>query len=1109
MQSVMKIIAVAIPVVLATRSVFGSEKGYYLQPAIHDDQVVFVSEGDLWSANLANPREDGSIVAWRLTSSDGFESHPHISPDGTSIAFSAEYDGNVDVYVMPIDGGVPQRLTYHPAPDTCLAWMPDGSEILFRSSRKEPNERDELWRVPARGGMPDPFAFGECSMISVTPTGGRFAFTPWSNEDWDWKGYRGGTAPDIWLGDFNSGHFSQLTDDSANDMFPMWVRGRVYFLSDRAGAPNIFSMAASGDDLQQHTFFAPDPENPTTVEGYDLRWPSADTQRRGDHIVFSQGGDLALLDVEKNEVRRLDLRTASDRVAVRQRFADVEDAVTEFELSPDGSLLLVGARGELISVPIEGGTPKQLTRTSFAREWGGAFLDDEYVVLISDAAGEQQLAVGPIDGSEPPSLITEDRQAWLFPPVASPDGEHLAFADKTMRLHLIEMRTLVQRQIDQSQGTEITDYRFSPDGQWLAYTKPLPNKLGAIYLYSVRTGRTFPVSDGMHDDSEPRWDPAGEYLYFLSKRHLDAQMGDLDFEHVYLDTTRVYAVPLAHDMPPPLTQLALAADFDLEDWAEPFYDDDDYDDYDDDEEDDQDDEPEMMRVDTEGLAKRHYVLPIPPGNYSDLEAVPGALFYLAHPNAGLLDDDFGEAGPSESESQLRRYLFLDEQVEVVAEHVHEYRVNLDCTVAAVAHEDGLAVFDLESDESFDLDLEELQLPVDVRAEWGHILQEAWRLQRDFYWSPDMGGVDWPAMLVKYEALLPRVGTRQELNDLIGEMIGELGTSHTYVWGGDAHDQAETVDVGMLGADVRFDGRGFVIRRILPGRPWDEELHSPLGAPHLDVKEGNYILAVNDIPLTPGSNLYAMLQDQAYKTVKLTVADDAFGANRRDVKIVTVPSEWALYYDAWIENNRRHVDEVSEGALGYLHIPDMDGEGLAAFSRGFYPQAEKQGLIIDVRNNDGGFVSQMVIDRLAQRPWAYDQPRHGSPERYPYRSPLGHMAVLIDQHAGSDGDIFPSSFRTLGLGPLIGTRTWGGVIGIRADKPFVDLGFSTQPEYAWWDDSGWSLENEGVEPDIEVQITPQDRASGLDPQLAKAIEVLMEQIAAEPPAAPAPPPSHGQ
>lgn len=1128
-----------------------AEQGYCSQPALHDTRIVFVCEGDLWHTTI--PAADSAAagtanVAYRLTTSEGEESRPAISPDGKWLAFSGQYDGNVDVFVMPIDGGAPARLTFHPDPDTVLGWTPDGRSVLFRSTAMNPLGRPELYRVsthtaggaPSGGGMPIRYDFGECSLASLSSTGQRIAFNRWSNEHWTWKRYRGGTAPEIWVGDFGTNSFTQLTSDAANDLFPMWVLGRVFFISDRTGTANLFSDQPEGGDLKQHTQFASVAGNPTAIDGYDIRWPSADANRHGSKIIFTQGAQLALFDAVDGSVRRLDVQLASDRPAARQRFADPMETATEYELSPDGKTLLVGSRGEILSVPLEPGqAPLQLSRSSDAREWGASYLDDDTIVLISDAGNEQQIATVPADGSAPAGLTTEDREAWLFPPQASPDGQWIAFADKTQRLHIMNMQTLQRRQIDQSEAWEIRDYRFSPDSKWLAYVKPMPNAFGTIMLYAVETGRTFQVSSSLTNDSEPRWDPAGKYLYFLSQRHLDPMMGDLDFEHIYLSTTRIYALPLSAATPPPNLAIAKSVGFDLEEWGEDKSPkdekdkdkkgDDDKDDAKKDDDGEEKDEkppgaPEPMIVDTEGMMDRHYALPIEAGEYRGLEALWGSICYLEQPRRGLLYDDFGKSGIGEGQATLHRYDLTketkpkgkgkDEEEDgpdkTLAEDISGYTINAHHNVIAYPKEDGFNIIkpgeNGGGEKPRHIDVSDIQLRINAPAEWKQIFNEAWRLQRDFYWAPNYQGVDWPAMKVKYEALLPRIGTRAELNDLIGQMIGELGTSHTYIWGGQPFRQPKAVSVGMLGADIEFDGRAFRIKRIIPGQSWDEKLISPLSEPYLKVKENSVLLAINGIALTPQMNVYDLLQDQADKEVRLAIADDEAGANKRTIQVKTLKSEKDLRYFAWVEANRKYVEEKSEGKLGYLHIPDMGGDGLVAFSRLFYPQFTKQGLVVDIRDNGGGFVSQMIIERLNRKVWAFMQPRHGIAERYPVKALYGYMAVLIDQHAGSDGDIFPASFRLNDMGPLIGTRTWGGVVGIRADKPFVDFGLSTQPEFAFWSPKdGWSIENRGVPPDIEVVITPNDRIAGRDPQLERGIEWLLEKLKNEPKPLPTMPP----
>ena len=1002
--------------------------------------------------------------------------------------------------------------------------------------------------MPAAGGAPVRFDLGECSFASLHPDGRRIAFTRWSNEHWSWKRYRGGTAPDVWVGDLVEGTFSRLTETDANELFPVWVGDRVAFLSDRTGTANLYVDAGRGGALRAVTSFASNDGAPAAVEGYDVRWPSPDASG-APRVVFCQAGGLAVVELDSGAVARLDVRLASDRKAARDRFADPLDTATSYAVAADGKAILLATRGEVLRLPVDGGLPAvQVTRSSGAREWGPAPLGADRIAMVSDARGEQDLVVLRADGAEPPETLERHEAQWLFPPVATLDGAWVAYGDKSLNLHLVEVGPKRRRTVDTSKAGEIRDYRFSPDGRFLAYVMPLENGYGEIRVHEVATGQTFPASGPLHDDFAPRWDPAGRYLYFLSRRHLDPVIGDLDFEHALVGTVEVFAIPLQKTTPPPSLALARAAGFDLEAWGKPGRGkkgrgrgkEDGAEDGGEgaekaaeegkdkeegkEKEDGKDKEaaeggkdappakPKPVEIDREGLAERAVVLPIEAGEIRALEAIRGGVLWLTSPRRGLLRDDgprderaFGDG----TATLHRRLLAKEEKAETtIASGIRGFAVGGDAETIVWASKGSFRVLEAHGapDAAKTVAVGDARIRVSTREEWRQILREAWRLQRDFYWADTLCGCDWPAMLAKYEALLPRVGTRAELNDLLGQMFGELGTSHTYVSGGEAFEPPVSVSVGLLGADLERDGDAVRIRRVVPGQPWDDRLVSPLAQAHVGVAEGSVLLAVDDVAVGADRDPYELLQDKAGKPVRLKVAADASGKDAKTVTVTAVRSERGLRYAEWVEGNRRRVDERSKGALGYLHVPDMGGRGLVAFSRLFYPQVTKKGLVIDVRGNGGGFVSQMIVRRLDREVWAFMQPRHGAPSRYPEKALYGHSAVLIDQHAGSDGDIFPASFRIRGLGPLIGTRTWGGVVGIRGDKPFVDGGMSTQPEFAWWSpEHGWSVENRGVSPDIEVDVTPADRRAGKDPQLDRAIDWLLEKLAKEPRELPKPPP----
>jgi tricorn protease len=1075
------------------------QPGYYRFPAIHGDRVVFSAEDDLWTVPVTGG------VATRLTTHEGAENFPEFSPDGKWLAFSAQYEGNIDVYVMPAEGGEPQRLTYNPEADEVVAWRPDSEWIVFRSRRISPNGDHNLFEVPRTGGHPRQVPVGIAALASFSPDGRYIVFNPFSDEFRNWKRYLGGTAQDVWIGDLEAGTFRKITDWPGADMFPMWYADRVYFASDRSGRMNLYSEKPDGSDVRQLTHH----------EEYEVRWADMDAGR----IAYMYGGDLWLLDVASGDDQRIDITLPSDRPLCQPHVEDATKTLEQYDLDHEGKRLCISSRGELWVLPTKPGRTIALTRTSGMRERSGVFSrDGKHVACITDETGEQELAIFDAAGKEKHRVLTHRGKGWLFDPVWSPDGSKLAYADLTQALFVVDVATEEVRQVDASPVWEITEYEFSPDGNWLAYVKEEPNRFRAIYLYDVATGQTQAVSTGFADDSGPVWDPKGKYLYFLSDRRINPTMDrdQLDFEHITTRATRPCILILTREGKSPLLPEEVLGEekkpkkkkVEKETPEEGGQ-------QEAGEEEEQAVPPALL--DLEGIQQRVVELPVPADNYISLRAGDGKLLYLSTPAGGLLDED--EPGKDEEgKSKLHVYDFKERKDEVVLEGVRDYDLSDDGKRIAYRHRDSIYVRDLEGlkggeggkdeDEIKEkLDPASLPLLVNPVQEWAQIFAEAWRLQRDFYWTENMAGVDWPAMRERYGRLLPRVSTRQELNDLIGQLLGELGTSHTYVWGGTMRE-AKEVGVGLVGADLEWDPPAGALRfvRVLRPEVWETEIAAPLTMSHAHVEEGEFLFAINNQDLGPTDSVEQRLTNLAGKQVLLTVGSESNRGDARDVQIETLSSERKLRHHDWCRRNREYVAAHTGGRVGYLHLPDMGGEGLAAFIRGFYPQVNTDGLIIDVRYNGGGFVSQMIIERLARKAVGYDKPRRGAVESYPYRVHLGHKVVLINQEAGSDGDIFPAAFQMLGLGPVIGTRTWGGVIGIRGDKEFIDGGTSTQPEFAWWDPRhGWDLENHGVEPDIPVDILPEDWVAGRDPQLDRGVAELERLLREKPVERPPPPP----
>lgn len=1081
--------------------VAGGVRGYYRFPAIHQNTVIFSAEGDLWKV----PLKGG--VAMRLTTHIGNEAFTKISPDGKLIAFSAEYDGNVDVYVMSIDGGEPERLTFHPGADEVVAWKPDGRSIVFRSRRISPNWERYLFEVPVVGGHPSLINVGPGALASFSEDDRYIAFNRRGGETRTWKRYTGGTAQDIWVGDLKNNEFKQLTDWAGSDRFPMWYNNRIYYLSDQDGNRlNIYSVKPDGTDLKQHTYH---------VE-YDAQWPDMHNGR----IVYMYAGDLWSLDVNTGTNELIDITIASDRIRLRPHLEDASETVEDYALNYAGDRIVVSSRGEMWVSPAKTGRVIQLTESSNTRERAAAFSkvdnDDETekIACITDETGEQEIAIYDSYGSDDkPEILTDAGKGWIFAPVWSPDGSKIAYADMTLTLYVVDVATGESKVVEQNKdGWEITEYEFSPDSKWLAFTRPEQawGSQSDICIYDIKNETVHTVTTPFSNDFSPSWDPDGRYLYFLSSRSFNPILCDRDFQHIVTNTTKICVLILAKDGLSPFLSDEMYKDTGWFDGGTGDEETESDKDIDKDnieeavEEEDKINDTDDIIVDIDGLINRVIEFPAPARNYKSLQAGNNQVFYVSFPTEGLLDEVWGEADKRASNT-LYMFNLEEAEEEVVLDGIRDYTISGNYERIAFRIGDEIQVCDVSGLPGAAEDTEEgvnpsvLRLMVDPAGEWEQIFREAWRLQRDFYFAENMANIDWDLVYERYCRLLPRISSRQELNELIGQVIGELGTSHTYIWGGDTID-SDGVSVGLLGADLELDKNTGLHRftKILEGEVWETDMVSPLTMTHAKVKEGDYLFKINNHELEPGENIYSSLAGLAGEEVLLTVGSQADRSDARDIQIETLYSDQALRYRDWCKYNREYVDKMSNGRVGYFHLPDMDGAGLVRFIQGFYSQRAKDALIIDIRYNGGGFVSQMIIERLARKVWAYDFPRRGKPATYPDKTHTGPKAVIINQFAGSDGDIFPESFRLRELGTIVGKRTWGGVVGIRADKAFVDGGISTQPEFAWWEPKrGWGLENNGVTPDIEVEYLPEDYIKQHDPQLERALDVVLQELKQDP------------
>jgi len=1056
--------------------------GYYQFPDLHDRAIVFAAEGDLWTV------ADAGGTARRITTHAGAEYFPRFSPDGKAIAFTGEYGGNRDVYVIPATGGEPRRLTWHPDPDEVIDWMPDGKRIIFRSRAANNTTSGFEWHlftVSVDGGDPEPLPLGFAGRVAIDPVSRRWAFNRTSVEFRTWKRYRGGTAPSIWVGDPDKREFKEIAKPPGAEAFPMWSSGRIFFLSDQGGTGNLWSVKPEGGELKRET----------QGTGWDVRWPAVAPDGR---IVYSIGGDLHIYQPgtsrdQAGKDQKVEIDIPSERRLGRVRYPSAEKNATSFELSPDGGRLAVVTRGEIMSVAVKDGVTLPITRGSAARERGAGFSGDgKTLYYISDAPGEEELrAIDAWGRGQPRVVKPAGKTGWHFPPVASPDGKWLAYADQTQSLYVLPTAGGAPRQVDHSAQNEINEYVWSPDGRYLAYAVTLATDYSVVRVFDTTTGKATSITGSATNDYTPAWDPEGRYLYFLSDRAANPVLDRRDEENVEIRTTRPFLVLLQNDAKNPFANTSGMPPRPGEDDKKP------------DDKKPDDKKParqpaKPIRIDLDGLAGRYVAFPVPPGNYGSLAATAKTVFYTDAPIRGIAEGD-GDGPPDVT---LVAFDLEKRKPKPFLDGVTKFKLAGD--KLAIAKKTDVFVVDAGKPPSPEelgeqkVALQNMVVELVPPDEWRQIFDETWRLMRDFYWDANMGGVDWKAQRDKYRTLLPRLGTRDELNDLLGELIGELATSHTYIFGGDPGTELPQISTGLLGIDAVRAGAGFQVARIYRGDPADG-VRSPLEEPGVNVAAGSVILEVNHRPFAAGQSFLAAFENLAEKDVVLTVNTRADLNGARDVVVRPLRSERRLRYVDWVRHNREYVSQKTGGKVGYIHLPDMGGAGLTAFDTWFYPQIDKQALVVDVRWNGGGFVSQRILERMRRKVIAVFHSRGGSTTTYPVRSVDGPFVVLTNEYAGSDGDIFPTVVQLDKLAPVIGMRSWGGVVGIRGDKPLVDGGVPTQPEFAFWDATHrWGTENRGVIPDIEVQNLPQDVARGVDAQLDRGLTEVQRLLAQHPP-----------
>ena len=1117
-------------------------------PDIGKDKIAFSYGGDLWLV----ARTGG--VARRITSHPGQELFPKFSPDGKWIAFTAQYDGNYNVYIMPSEGGPPRQLTFHPGGgqlsermgihNEVITWTPDSKRIVFLTRRDTFNDWfGRLYSVPIDGGLAEPLPLDKGGLTSYSADGSKIAYNRIFRNFRTWKRYTGGMAQDIWIYDLAANHIEQLPHTEWTDTFPMWHGDVIYFDSDRGTEHrlNLYSYTLSTHEIKQLTHFTE----------FDVNWPSLGP----DAIVFENGGYLYVFDLNSQQEHKLAVYLPGDRDLARKHWATVSGLITDFDISPDGKRAVFSARGDVFTVPAKEGSIRNLTRTPGIREKYVAWSPDgRWVAYMSDRTGEDELYLMPQDGLGQEQRITVDGKMFRLPPLWSPDSKKLLFGDKEAHLYYVDVRERQPVLIDQGKYFDLTDYNWSPDSNWVAYSKAVENRNGVIYLYGMAGKKIIPLTTDASNSTDPYFDPEGKYLYFLSNRDFNEVLGTYDFEFANPKAGRVYIATLRADEPSPLPvlsdEVAIAKSPDVlltpipgqtpapispenkksTPAAKPEAGESEKKSAAEAEKEEQPGTrptPKNFRIEVEGIQNRIVALPIPPGNFGSLSAAKNLIFYVSAPVEGL-------SGPLPGEAPaLHVYDLKNRKDYVFVEAADQYALSFDGKkVLYGTPKDGgggeggsgertWGIVDVKVPEGSEesapkslvhagagtLKLEGMKMEVDPPAEWKQIFNEVWRQQRDYFFQSSMNGVNWQQQRDKYAQLLPYVADRLSLTYVLGEMIGELSNSHTYVGGGD-NPTIDGVNVGLLGADFAVDEKNGLYRlaKIYPGENWNPGLRSPLTEPGVTVKEGDYLLAVNGRPLRVPQDPYEFFVNTANQATTLMVNSQPTKEGSHNVVVRPISNELGLHELNWIESNRHKVEQASGGRIGYVYLPDMGESGLNAFVKQYFPQIRKEGLIFDVRYNGGGFVDQLIFERLRRVLAGMETARNWAPDTVPSNVFYGHMACVTNHYAASDGDFFSYYFKVYKLGPLIGERTWGGVRGIRGEIPLIDGGYITRPEFSLYGlDRRWLIENRGVAPDIEVDNRPDLVRQGHDPQLEKAVELVMKEIEEHPMKLPPPPP----
>jgi tricorn protease len=1044
-------------------------------PTVSRDSVAFEYAGDLWIVS----RSGGQ--ARRLTATPSFEIDPYFSPDGTQIAFSATVAGNTDVYVVSTSGGDPKRLTYHPGADRVRGWTPDGRRVVFGSSRASAPQSSyyQVWTVGLDGGLPERLPMPRAFDGTYSPDGRRFAYEEFSTvfiPEWfeasGWRHYRGGRTHPICVINLADNSVEKLPWTNSNDSMPMWIGNTIYFVSDRNHTANVFAYRT---DTRQVTQL-------TQHDDFDVATASAGA----DAVVYEQAGYIYLLDAKSGKSQRMNIDVTGDLPWARQQFKKVASMIRNATLSPTGTRAAFEARGEIFTVPSEKGDYRNLTQSPAAHDRNPVWSPDgSQLAWLSDVSGEYQLMIGEPTGITPPRAVALPSTAFFYDPAWSPDGSQIALEDNHRNLWTLEVASGTATKIDTDNYPDPArqfDASWSPDSKWITYSRNLPSHLRAIFVYSIADKKSYQVTDGLADSISPTFDAGGKYLYFMASTNFGPSTGWLEMSSTDRPVRRsIYLVVLNSTDPSPLLPETGDEPKTPESPAGP----------------PKGDAPKpAVRIDVNGINQRILAVNIPPGDYSNLTAGAAGTFYYTEPL------NPGSPGPL----RLQRYQLKERTAAPFLEGpILSYSVSADRKKLLYrAPGEGGGRWGVVGTErpgkvgDGPLNVAQLEMRIDPRAEWAQIFRETWRIQREYFYDAKMHGADWNAIYEKYKPLLPYVGHRGDLGYLIATMGGELTVGHSYLTAPGDMPSEDPVSVGLLGADLTVENGRYRIKRIYTGENWNPDLRAPLSAPGIQVAEGDYILEVNGRPLAPPTNFYSLFEGTANRQTMLRISKTPTAEGSRVVTVVPIASEDSIRTRAWIEDNRRLVDKLSNGKLAYVWLPNTTTPGYAAFTRYYYSQQDKEGAIIDERYNHGGQVADYIVNELDRKLMGYFAMRDGQPITSPIAGIYGPKVMLINESAGSGGDALPFYFRLRKIGPMVGTRTWGGLVGTLGVPPTIDGGGITAPTLAFYNLKGeWDVENVGVAPDIEVEYTPAEVLKGRDPQLERAVQEALRLLEQNP------------